>query len=394
MSQRVENVITQQGTNISDLLNRYAAVEQVPAVGLLAGLISESNLNEHAERIGFWPDWSEGLGQQTLLYANVGDHTASAANLKVVRDYFWQPEHAIAEAARQYGAYYRQYQDHFEAWSRYNGGPGLAWANNPNKANIRRGWNAAQLYLAAEEEPTVYMPRIDHDNGTVAGTFAGTPQGIILHGSRSGVAGRSVQAEYDGTRRYAASGIELGWSATVGDDAVSLHMRPRAWGWNARGASSHYLAVELAQPTVHDPITEGQVRALCWWIQQIVLPIWPTLDVTHLPTHAELPEGQADGKTDCFPLGDARADELRARIAARLADTGNGGNGGDGMRASQIEIVNGEIIRNLDLAIGGLDAVLATDALRDDLRTSLTTARENLTAGALPAAQTLSRNEG
>lgn len=69
-------------------------------------------------------------------------------------------------------------------------------------------------------------------------------------------------------------------------------------------------------------------------------------------------------------------------------------NGDDGMRDSQLAIVNDEVIRNLHLAIGGLDAVLATDALRDDLRTSLDTARENLTAGALPAAQTLSRDEG
>jgi hypothetical protein len=69
-------------------------------------------------------------------------------------------------------------------------------------------------------------------------------------------------------------------------------------------------------------------------------------------------------------------------------------NGDDGMRDSQIAIVNDAIIHNLDLAIGGLDAVLATDALRADLRTSLDTARTNLTAGALPAAQTLSRDEG
>jgi hypothetical protein len=66
----------------------------------------------------------------------------------------------------------------------------------------------------------------------------------------------------------------------------------------------------------------------------VVLPAWPDLDVTSLPTHAERPEGQGDGKSDCFPLGDARADDLRARIAARLAgDTDP--NGGDDLSAEE-----------------------------------------------------------
>lgn len=157
MSDRVQGVITRQGNDVSDLVNRYAEANGCDAVGLLAGLISESNLDEQAERDGAWPDVSFGLGQQTALYASVGDHSGSAANLQRCRDYYFQPENAIAEAARQYGAYYQQYGSYQEAWSRYNGGPGMAFANNPNAANIQRGWDAAQAYLAPDGVAT-YNP--------------------------------------------------------------------------------------------------------------------------------------------------------------------------------------------------------------------------------------------
>lgn len=145
--------------------------------------------------------------------------------------------------------------------------------------------------------------------------FAVKPTGVILHGSRSGRA-QSIQDEFNGTANYAASGIELGWHATIGEDAVALHMGYRQWGWNARGASTYYLAVEFAQPRLSDHISDGQIRAFCWFVQR-AREAWPTLPLT-FPTHAELPEGIKDGKTDVFPNGDA----IRARIFARLAELG------------------------------------------------------------------------
>lgn len=150
----------------------------------------------------------------------------------------------------------------------------------------------------------------------MAGQFTATPQGVILHGSRSGSQNDTL-AEYRGTARYAGSGIELGWHATIGDDLVSIHMDAKAWGWNARGASQRYLAVEFAQATADRPVSDAQVRAFCWWLDNMAKAAWPSLPFT-FPTHAELPEGKADGKTDVFPVGDARADELRSRIMARL----------------------------------------------------------------------------
>ena len=158
--------------------------------------------------------------------------------------------------------------------------------------------------------------------GTVAGTFVHKPLGIILHGSRSGQQW-SIGSEFDSCRNFAAGGANgLGWNATVGEDEYSIHMTARQWGWNARSpASQTLLAVELAQAQLVDPITDAQVRAFVHWYEHEVVPVWGPLDLSSdgaLPTHAELPAGIADGKTDCFPRNDPRADDLRARIRAAL----------------------------------------------------------------------------
>lgn len=150
----------------------------------------------------------------------------------------------------------------------------------------------------------------------MAAAFTAIPQGVILHGSRSG-SGNDTAAEYRGTANYAASGIELGWNATIGDDIYAIHMPCDRWGWNARAASQRYLAVEFAQATADRPISDAQVNAFCHWFEKEARRVWPGLALV-FPTHAELPEGQGDGKTDVFPRGDQRADELRARIVARL----------------------------------------------------------------------------
>jgi len=152
-----------------------------------------------------------------------------------------------------------------------------------------------------------------------AGAFATQPQGVILHSSRSG-SGNDTAAEYRGTVAYAetgAGGQDLGWNATIGDDIYAVHFPCDRWGWNARAASQHYLAVEFAQATADLAISDAQVNAFCHWLQKQALARWPGLPLV-FPTHAELPEGVADGKSDVFPKEDPRADELRARIMARL----------------------------------------------------------------------------
>ena len=171
----------------------------------------------------------------------------------------------------------------------------------------------------------VYTPRVTElHTQPAAGRFTGTPKGVILHSSRSGAASKSCHEEFEGTAAWNGANPDgLAWNATVGDDEIAIHLNPDEWGWNARRASSSYLAVEFAQPTAAQAVTDGQVRAFCWWLRARVLKQWPQL-ARNFPTHAEVEArgetGQYDGKSDVFPLGDPRADALRARIAARLAD--------------------------------------------------------------------------
>jgi hypothetical protein len=152
--------------------------------------------------------------------------------------------------------------------------------------------------------------------GTIAGVFSQTPSGVILHGSRSGVRGRLLYAEFEGTANYAVNEPNgLGWNATIGHDAIALHMPYDRWGWNARAASRRYLAVEFAQPVEDVAITDGQVRACAWFIKQ-ARSRWPNLPM-FMPTHAELDgveTGAFDGKSDVFSRESPRADALRKAI--------------------------------------------------------------------------------
>jgi len=154
-----------------------------------------------------------------------------------------------------------------------------------------------------------------------AGTFPTQPRGIILHGSRSGHAGNPKNAEYRGTANFEVNNPDLGWNATIGEGKVAVHLTPNEWGWNAFQASKVYLAVEIAQATVDEAISDSQVDALADWIKTRVLPVWPGLPM-HFPTHAEVEQSgetvQTSGKTDVFPLGDPRADDLRDRLMVRL----------------------------------------------------------------------------
>lgn len=156
----------------------------------------------------------------------------------------------------------------------------------------------------------------------VAGLFVAPPLGIILHGSRSEV-NRPTYNEYIGTAQYCQLPQHgLGWNITAGPGVYARHYSARHWGWNAREHSSRYLACEFAQPTVNHPIGDDQVGAFAAWVREEVWPAWPTLDVSRddaLPTHAELPAGKRDGKSDTFPEDDARTADLRRRIRRALA---------------------------------------------------------------------------
>lgn len=177
--------------------------------------------------------------------------------------------------------------------------------------------------------------RVYRQPGHASGTYAHKPIGFVLHGSRSGQP-LSVAREFDGTRSYAALPPPiydehgnvvgyLGWSATLGEDAYSVHMDAGRWGWHARACSGMRLGVEFAQAHLGDRITDGQVRSFLAWYRAEVVPVWGAFDLSDdhvLATHAEVEHwgetGARDGKTDMAPFGSADADDLRARIRAAL----------------------------------------------------------------------------
>lgn len=241
--------------------------------------------------------------------------------------------YATTYAARRIAAYYRQ-RPHDLQWC-------LERYNKPSEEvspNIREHYRKA-LVRARELMGTVLTPEPPSDDTDVVyeaypdphpwGNFIRQPKGVILHGSRSGKASNPIAAEYAGTARYeqtnsfgAGSGwYKLGWNATIGDMRVALHLSARQWGNNARAASDDYLAVEFAQPTEDNQITEGQVIAFCDWFQRHVQTVWPSIPL-YFPTHAEVERsgetGAIDGKTDVFRFGSSRTDELRERIMDRL----------------------------------------------------------------------------
>ena len=169
--------------------------------------------------------------------------------------------------------------------------------------------------------PADYTPIVEQAIGNRAGVFAGTPQGVILHGSRSGQ-DYDTDREYQATVNYYRQGANgLGWNATIGDDRVCEHLTAAEWGWNARSASRQYLAVEFAQATVDRPISDGQVRAFSWLFRNRFRGEWPSLP-QEFPMHSELPQGVSDGKTDPHVRGGIAGEKLRARIVAEIARQG------------------------------------------------------------------------
>lgn len=171
----------------------------------------------------------------------------------------------------------------------------------------------------------IYRPkRVLLKAGHLGGSFQTTPSGVILHGSRSGIPTNTIDQEFVGTANYAQNPThDLGWNATIGNDEVAIHIPPLQWGWNARRASSRFLAVEFAQPLVTSPISDGQVRAFCWLYTMHFRRVYPKLPYA-LPTHAELDAqgvtGTHDGKTDVFPYNSVYTERLRERIGRTLQE--------------------------------------------------------------------------
>jgi hypothetical protein len=203
------------------------------------------------------------------------------------------------------------------------------WVNGPN--GIERRLNTERFPW--ENDQPAYTPALllmPLNRLSARYPYLTVPKGFAIHGTRSGYS-RPVQSEFPGAAGYEVNRIDgCGAVCTLGEDTVAQHLPWNQWPWHARRASRYYVACEYAQGTADDEITDGEVRSFAWVVQQ-VRAVYPTIPLL-FRTHAELenegetgpnPEtGRNDGKSDVFGYQDPRADELRARTYARLAELG------------------------------------------------------------------------
>ena len=130
--------------------------------------------------------------------------------------------------------------------------------------------------------------------------------------------------EFDATVAYALRGADgYNWNYTVGPGIVAQHMHPKRWGWNARNASGHYVAIEIACPTFSSWVTDAEAITVAWCIRE-TRKVWPRIPL-YLPTHSELEHlgetGRQDGKSDVYAWWDiSKAEDLRGRVMAELRD--------------------------------------------------------------------------
>lgn len=126
----------------------------------LAGAIAESALNPDAARFGTWPDVSFGLFQQTVKYADEGDHSASPENIALIRRLYSDPAHACDVAAKKY-LYWRHDPDvpPLTAWVAYNGPSYYRTPEqSPNIENYRSALQEALAMLGTERMTVRYDP--------------------------------------------------------------------------------------------------------------------------------------------------------------------------------------------------------------------------------------------
>ena len=166
------------GADLSALIREGADRNGLPIELLVALAIAESELRVQAERWGRHTararaalaaedhdalrgvveqveretpgDISFGLFQQTVRWADEGDHSSSLENIFLIRDLYYDPAHATAVAGRKLGAFWRKFGDPLEALCRYNK-PALAGADNPHRARHQESLERARALLSRSE---------------------------------------------------------------------------------------------------------------------------------------------------------------------------------------------------------------------------------------------------
>jgi hypothetical protein len=148
------------GDEIIALIVLKAEEHAIEPWEFLGGAIAESELVPDAFRDGPWPDKSAGLFQQTVKFADEGDHSASPENIALIRQLYSDPVHACDVAARKY-RYWRHDPEvpALTAWCAYNGPSFYKTPEaSPNVNNYRRALDEARRILGATPMPVRFDP--------------------------------------------------------------------------------------------------------------------------------------------------------------------------------------------------------------------------------------------
>lgn len=153
---------TDTGRDITGLVENAAREFGFDPIGLIGGAIAESDLREHAARLGVWPDVSFGLWQPAVKFLERDvpglsrDPANNAvfdtdANRSVAREFSFDAARLITYVAPRYNRLLRRWGDPLEAWCRWNA-PGIPGISNRNRDNYVRGLIAAEAFRGSVVE--------------------------------------------------------------------------------------------------------------------------------------------------------------------------------------------------------------------------------------------------
>jgi hypothetical protein len=287
MYPRVQGVITQQGTDISDLCNDVADRYGFPSRCLIALGIAESNLNELAWRDRGGNDRSAGIWQQTVRWAPIGDQTHSPENIAYVRERFTTDIPLAADvAARQFGHYYRLHGSYEEAASRYNGGPNMPWSQNPNQGNYLRAWRESATYVRDEDTSMSGWEPIDlrHDFPYLPGQSYDTRPlsaitGVVMHHGASAMPAPTQAAEvamlhqYEAYHRANMGAPTIAYHLAIGGSGSAYYLNDLTLiSWHAGPANAAHVGICLIGDFSAEPpsavMIDAARRARGWVAQQ------------------------------------------------------------------------------------------------------------------------------
>jgi N-acetyl-anhydromuramyl-L-alanine amidase AmpD len=127
--------------------------------------------------------------------------------------------------------------------------------------------------------------------------------GVVIHGTRSGNAGNPTEGI--GTVNYCTTPGTTSYNWIIDYDGTIYELIDiNNSAWHAGYLNRTHLGAALAQPTVHDRITDQQHSSLKWLLREINrqkgIPLVHVTDENYrgLIEHREAQQGRASGKSD------------------------------------------------------------------------------------------------